>query len=321
MTEKSEYSDSAYDDFSPHGVIAVNKPPGPSSYDVIRIIKKSCALPRKWKIGHLGTLDPFASGVLVVALGKAVRYSQYFLHVEKSYRARLILGSETDTLDPTGSIVKTDDIPPNWKEIVHKIVGNFRGEISQIPPSFSAKQIDGVRAYKKARKGESPDLKPISVTIYSIGVSQIGDNWFDFECDVSSGTYIRSLGRDIANALGTCGHLAGLTRLRAGNFLIHQSIPLKEIETNGRTALLANLKGIEPLINHLHPITVSEICFDKILNGVKLNRHDINSELPLNASVDSVFRIMSDSGEFISLGKSSDEGTIIPFKQWVTDDI
>lgn len=303
---------------STHGILVLDKPPGPSSYDCIRLIRKYCGLSPKWKIGHLGTLDPFACGVLVIAFGKAVRYAEYALHSDKAYKARVYLGEETDTLDNTGKVIHQRDIPLDWIGRLPSVIAEFEGEIEQVPPSFSAKHVDGKRSYKSAREGDLIELDPVKVTIHEIGLDKIGENWFDFSCVVSSGTYIRSLGRDIARRLGTVGHLVGLERTSVANFSITIAIPLKALEIGGMDVLDHHIKKVEMLLEYLPAIMISHDGEAKIDYGKKIIDTDILEKGLNNFLEGNVVRIINESHDFLSLGRVGYDGGIIPFKPWST---
>jgi len=299
----------------PHGLLPINKPPGPSSFDCIRVIRKSCSFPRKWKIGHLGTLDPFASGVLIIALGQAVRYAEYGLHSVKKYRARLWLGDETDTLDPLGQVTDSKPVPDDWKERLDEIVNQFTGVISQVPPAFSAKQVDGKRAYKAARDGKIMELKPIEVEVKSLEFGEPDENWVDFVVEVSGGTYIRALARDIAKALGTAGHLIGLERISAGPFSIDEALPLESIKAGCTSVYKYHLYPVDRILSHLPECIVGETAIEKISHGRKLVGGDFESGLPEFDGETGTVRIHDTDGNFRALGRT-DGDSIIPFKPW-----
>jgi tRNA pseudouridine55 synthase len=302
-----------------HGLIAVDKPPGPTTYDVIRFLRRTCCLDRKTRMGHLGTLDPFASGVVVVAFGQAVRYAQFALRLDKTYRARLWLGDETDTLDPTGKVVESSPVPSDWKDRLTNIRDRFIGEIEQMPPAFSAKQVDGKRAYNSARRGEAVALKPARITILELEFSDWGDNYVDFTCRVSSGTYIRSLGRDLAKAIGTTGHLVGLERTSVGPFSSEITIPFDAFEIGGRDVLEHHLKPIDMLLVDLPGVVLARGSEMKVVHGKELETSDIDSFPDGSEQID-VVRIMDSDGLFRSLGRMNEStGRIRPFKPWVYD--
>jgi len=302
----------------PHGLLLLNKPPGPTSFDCIRFLRRTCNLPPKWKLGHLGTLDPFASGVMIIALGQAVRYSSFGLKSDKCYRARLWLGDETDTLDPTGNVTDSQTVPPGWKDKLDDIAAIFTGTIEQTPPAFSARHINGKRSYELARKGETPELKPTTVEIYSLQFTGSDENWVDFVCHVSGGTYIRSLASDIARELGTVGHLLGLERTRSGKFPIGESIPFPAFETGGAQVLMHHLKPVTRILDHLPALIIKTSIEEKLLHGKALEPDDLGSEFPEPTGDAVTFRIMDENENFRALGRFNDDSSsIIPFKPWL----
>ena len=209
------------------GFINFLKPPKMSSTRAVSFIKKLS----KEKCGHLGTLDPFACGVLPIALGKATRLFDYLINKTKIYKAVFRFGIETDTLDLDGQITKTNDKVVTIDEI-NSVLDEFTGIISQMPPKFSAKKINGERAYTLARNGESVELKPAKVQIFKISAQDFGNNEFAFEIHCSGGTYIRSLCRDIANRLNTCAVMICLIRTSSGFFNIQSSKTEEQLKDN-----------------------------------------------------------------------------------------
>ncbi|MCQ2556296.1 MAG: tRNA pseudouridine(55) synthase TruB, partial [Clostridia bacterium] len=183
------------------GILPINKPIGWTSFDVCNKLKHLLKTP---KIGHLGTLDPMASGVLLVTVGKATKLFDLFQEKHKTYLAKFKFGYLTDSLDATGNILKENGLIPTEEEIL-SVLPKFVGEINQIPPQFSAKSINGKRAYDLARDGKTVDLKPCKVTIYNIKLLNYANAELTLQIECGSGTYIRSIGRDIATELDTFG--------------------------------------------------------------------------------------------------------------------
>ncbi|EQB13362.1 tRNA pseudouridine(55) synthase TruB [Sphingobium lactosutens] len=225
-----------------HGWIILDKPHGLGSTQAVsavkRVLRQSGA--GKWKVGHGGTLDPLATGVLPIAIGEATKLAGRMLDSDKIYDFTVAFGVQTDTLDLEGKVIAESDHRPTWSE-VEAILPRFTGPIEQIPPAYSAILIDGQRAYDLARKGEAVEMKTRSVTIYSLRASapprekngfarrRGGAEYLDkftFRAHVSKGTYIRSLARDIALALGTVGHVTMLRRVKAGPFTLDSAISL-----------------------------------------------------------------------------------------------
>jgi len=207
-------------------LFVVNKPLFVSSNQYLSRIK------RKYKVkkaGFSGTLDPFAKGCLIVAFGKYAKLFQYLKKTPKRYKATLFLGAYSDTLD-VEKISKVD-IPPKFDfDEIKKVVDNFKGKITQIPPKYSAKKINGIRAYDLARAGKDVDIKKIDVEIYDIKIINYSHPFLSFEAEVSEGTYIRSLGRDIAEKLGVHGSLTYLERLNEGEFIFDNEKPLDPLK-------------------------------------------------------------------------------------------
>ena len=254
-----------------HGWIIINKPLGPGSTQVVSAVKRALRLGGygKYKVGHGGTLDPLASGVLPVAIGEATKLSGRMLDADKAYDFTIGFGTETDTLDAEGKAVATSDVRPTLAQI-EALLPRFTGAIEQVPPAYSALKIDGERAYDRARAGEIFEIKTRAVTVYSLArkeedprtllLPQAGEGRDDglllssitLSATVSKGTYIRSLARDIAQALGTVGHVTMLRRSKAGPFTLAAAISLDKLEELAKarrleTALLPLTAGLDDI--------------------------------------------------------------------------
>ena len=216
-----------------NGLLLLNKPANLTSHDCIRRIKRS--LPKKHKIGHTGTLDPFATGLLPICLGQATKLAQYFLHLPKSYRAYLRLGYQTDTGDATGAIIKQADVPHLTQTGIESIFANMLGQQLQTPPMFSAKKQAGIALYKLARKGIDVERIPQSISVHALILHSFDDQHIDFSVTCSKGTYVRTLGESIAEALNSVGHLQKLQRVGIGKITLAYASDLP-IST-GATAL------------------------------------------------------------------------------------
>ena len=210
-----------------HGWIILDKPLGLGSTQAVSAVKRALreAGAPKTKVGHGGTLDPLASGVLPVALGEATKLCGRMLDATKAYDFTIRFGEETDTLDGEGVVIATSEVLPTRAQ-VEAILPRFTGPISQLPPAYSALKVDGERAYDLARAGKDVELKERDVTIHSLSLLDATDREATFSAAVSKGTYIRSLARDIALALGTVGHVTMLRRTKAGPFGLDQAISL-----------------------------------------------------------------------------------------------
>jgi tRNA pseudouridine55 synthase len=196
----------------------------------------------KTKVGHGGTLDPLAEGVLPIALGEATKLAGRMLDSDKIYAFTVLFGEETDTLDTEGPVIATSDVRPTLAE-VEAVLPRFTGPIEQVPPAYSALKVDGQRAYDLARAGEAVELKARAVTIHSLSILKSDEvaGEVTLLAHVSKGTYIRSLARDIAHALGTCGHVTYLRRIKAGPFREEQAISLDKLEEAAKGAGLEHL--------------------------------------------------------------------------------
>jgi tRNA pseudouridine55 synthase len=213
-----------------HGWIVIDKPVGPGSTRIVSAVKRALregGYP-KTKVGHGGTLDPLASGVLPVALGEATKLAGRMLGADKVYDFTIAFGAETDTLDAEGGVVATSDVRPAEAQI-EAVLSAFTGVQQQVPPAYSALKVDGRRAYHLSRAGADVALKARTVTVHSLAVSSHGPDSVTLRARVSKGTYIRSLARDIARALGTVGHVAMLRRTKAGPFTLDQAISLDKM--------------------------------------------------------------------------------------------
>ena len=256
------------------GWIILDKPVGIGSTPCVSAVKRALreAGAAKTKVGHGGTLDPLASGVLPIALGEATKLAGHMLDASKSYDFTIKFGEQTDTLDLEGAVIATSDVRPNMAE-VDAVLDRFRGPIEQVPPVYSALKVDGKRAYDLARAGGEVRLNTRSVTVHALILQSSDERSATFSAIVSKGTYIRSLARDIALALSTVGHVTMLRRTQAGPFDLSQSISLDKLADLARACLLDG--AVLPLIAGLDdipalPVTPEEA---KLLRfGQKLDR-------------------------------------------------
>lgn len=226
------------------GFVNVYKPKGITSNYVLTKIKKTFNIK---KVGHMGTLDPLASGVLPVAIGKATKMFNYFQDYTKTYVAEITFGYETTTLDSEGEIVKKDNKIITFNEFKN-VLDSFPKSYDQMPPNFSAKKINGTKAYKLARQNIDFELKPKKVNIYGFSnLKQIENNVFEFMVSCSSGTYIRSLVKDIANVLNTCATMTNLERVATGVFNKYNSVNLEDLLKENN--LENNIISLENIFN------------------------------------------------------------------------
>lgn len=229
---------------SVHGWIILDKPLELGSTQAVSAVKRNLRaagynmkLKGGIKVGHGGTLDPLASGILPIALGEATKLTGRMLDASKTYDFTVKFGEETETLDLEGKVVATSDVRPMAAEIA-SVLPSFTGPIEQVPPAYSALMIDGVRAYDRARRGEAVDMPTRAVMIHTLDLIDAGEDWATLRAHVSKGTYIRSLARDIALALGTRGSVTMLRRLSAGPFTLEHAISLDSLNEIGQGAAL-----------------------------------------------------------------------------------
>jgi tRNA pseudouridine55 synthase len=209
------------------GVLNINKPPGVTSHDVVERVRK---ILHERRIGHTGTLDPLATGVLVLCAGRATRIAQYLEAGEKEYKAVMRIGVTTDTLDADGRVLETKSyVPPARQKIIEALLG-FTGPTMQRPPAYSAVKVAGVPSYKLAREGKAELLKPRPVTIFSIELTAFEDPTVSLTVRCSKGVYIRTLCAELGDALGMGAHLTGLERTRSGCFSIDRSVTLERLQ-------------------------------------------------------------------------------------------
>jgi len=283
-----------------NGILIIDKPAGITSHDVVNRVRR---ILRTKRVGHTGTLDPFATGVMVVLVGQATRLAQFLDKDEKEYVADVRFGFETDTGDRSGrrkekgemrKIVKKDDIAA--------VLPRFQGKIEQVPPMFSAKKVDGKKLYELARAGETIERKAVNVTISQLEIlSDLEPNALEPETwnlklsvRCSAGTYIRTLAEDIARVAGSAAHLAELRRTAAGSFTIDQAITIEELQQldDPATALIP----MESAVSHLPKFKLREDRIAKTRNGMSTRTFDFECAEGEPVSM------MSESGELIAIG-------------------
>ncbi len=253
------------------GFVNIIKPTGMTSSDVVCKIKKILHMK---KVGHLGTLDPAASGVLPVAVGKATKFFDYFLSKDKKYTAVVKFGISTDTLDSFGNITKTDKYIDINENDINKVLSEFVGEIEQYPPKFSALKVNGKKAYELAREGVEFELKPRKISVYSINLRKKTDkNTFIFDVHCSAGTYIRTLFADIAEKLHTVAYVPVIIRTKSGAFEMKNAVTLEEFEKEQKVI------SIEEIFADAKVIEINDLQAKKVLNGVRMCVNELGVEI------------------------------------------
>lgn len=248
----------------PDGFLNLLKPPGMSSFLAVHLVRR--LLPRGCKVGHMGTLDPAAAGVLPIGIGAATRLFDYVTEKKKLYRAELCIGAATDTQDATGQVVET--LPPVSLDCIRGVLPRFIGKILQSPPLYSAIHIDGKRAYELAREGKAPQRLPErEIEVYDISfVGESGENRCLLDISCGKGTYIRTLLHDIAHAAGSAGHMSLLIRLASGVFSIEDAVTPEELRQASQQGVLPLLPLDAPIL-HLPRLDLPASALSSVRNG------------------------------------------------------
>ncbi len=245
------------------GILLMDKPAGCTSFDVVRRVKKAL---RVRKIGHLGTLDPFATGLLPLCIGEATKLAPFLMPEPKTYRATVKLGEDTDTQDLTGEVVTRGETLPR-PEAVYAAAARFVGEIEQTPPMYSAVHYQGQRAYKLARRGEKVELPPRKVTIYRLEVEAVALPEVAITVTCSQGTYIRTLAADLGAVLNCGGHLTALRRLTVGGFRVEEALPLAALENLSLEELTGRIIPLRDCLPGLRPAPVEPEAAQRLRQG------------------------------------------------------
>ena len=274
-----------------NGFLNINKAADMTSHDVINRVRK---IFHTKKAGHAGTLDPFATGVLPVAVGRATKFIEYLADCDKSYRAEILFGVETSTGDITGEIVNRAECQLQSINAVDSVLNSFVGMIEQIPPKYSAIKINGRKAYELARKNIEFDLPSRQVTIYKLNLIDRTENTLIVDVDCSKGTYIRSLAVEIGRRLNNFATLKSLQRTRVGNFFIDDSITLEELQKVGESALI----DVESCLDHIEKFDLPSYRRKAFLTG-------LSTRIDQNFVDGKIFRVYVDN-EFIGVGKIVD---------------
>lgn len=284
----------------PAGFFNINKPGGWTSHDVVAKVR---SLFQIQKVGHAGTLDPMATGVLPICVGKGTKVVEYLLEADKGYRAVLRLGEETDTLDATGKILHRSDLRVTEDEF-RSVLGEFIGRIEQVPPMYSAIKVQGVPLYKTARAGQRLERRPRSVTIRFLEMLSFEDRDVSLEVVCSKGTYIRSLCADIGQRLSCGAHLLRLERRRSGSFQLEDAISIAELEglvASGKAE--SRLYPLDRVLSGFPIVRVSDQAAVKCCQGLPFSRSCIH-ELPEDFSRGDLVRIHDPSGRLIAIGRA-----------------
>ena len=269
-------------------IIRINKEKGYASHDAVYKIKKMF----NTKVGHTGTLDPNATGVLPILLGKGTKISKYLIEHDKEYEVVLQLGVKTTTADEEGEIIEEKEVLKESLEQleIERILKSFIGKIKQMPPKYSAIKVNGRKLYEYARKGQEVEIKPREVEIYNIEITNIQKEkkQIEFKVSCSKGTYIRTLCEDIAEKMRTVGYMKELKRTKVGNFNIEQAITLGQLQEKENIKIIT----IEEMFKDKEEIILEDSKIILLLNGVKMNMEKPNG----------IYRIYNKQNKFIGLG-------------------
>lgn len=265
-------------------VLPVDKPEGPTSHGVVQVARKALGQRR---IGHTGTLDPFASGLLLLCVGRATRLAEYLGALDKTYEAVALLGRTTDTLDREGTLVEER---AGWESLdaarIREALVGFRGEIEQVPPQYSAKKVGGVAAHRIARRGDSVELAPSRVRVYTLELTDVDLPRIGLRITCSTGTYIRALARDIGEVLGVGAHLVSLRRTAMGSFSVERALAFDALGDSEAVRATA----LDPLdaLAHLPTLAVDRDAAARLLHGGSVPFLDEGQRGPVTVSHDGV---------------------------------
>jgi tRNA pseudouridine55 synthase len=256
------------------GLLIVDKPGGMSSHDVVNKVRR---LFDERSVGHLGTLDPLATGVLPLLLGRYTRLAQYYGKQDKEYTGCIRLGFSTDTYDCDGTATSEPVAVRMSEASVERAVATMRGDILQVPPPFSAKKVKGVPAHRLARKGEAPELPPVQIRVDDFNVQLAGPDEASFHATVSSGGYIRCLAHELGQKLGCGAHLETLRRVRAGAFCLDQAVALHALEEMDSSARIHTLLSAARILPEMPSLRADSGTVTRLRNGMQVNLPEFSS--------------------------------------------
>ena len=260
-----------------NGLLVLDKPSGVTSHDVVAIFRRATG---EKSIGHLGTLDPMATGVLPLLLGKYTRLAQFFGQAEKDYTGHIRFGFATDTFDAEGAAATDPCSLTQSLEELRALARHFHGEMDQLPPIFSAKKINGVAAHKLARAGAEVPVKAARITIHNFALTSLDGDTAAFTMSVSAGGYVRSVAHELGELAGCGAHLSSLRRTRAGAFSLAQAITLEQLKSSSVAELEALLPHPRTLLPEMPCVTVDDQLAGRLRNGMQVNLPDF-SQAPL----------------------------------------
>jgi len=287
-----------------NGVLVVDKPEGPTSHDVVAKARRALGTRA---VGHAGTLDPMATGVLVLAVGQATKLVQYLTAADKAYEATLALGEETDTLDAMGQVTARAEVPLDLsREAVQEAANRFLGTHVQRAPVVSAIKVGGERLHARTRRGERVDAPEREVTLHEVRIQQVRGSAVELALQCAKGFYVRAFGRDLARALGTVGHLTALRRTRSGPFRVEDAVPFEWLlagDEAQRTRLRARLLSLEEAAAELLRVELTEAGTRDAAHGRPIGAEGVGGEWIPEVGEEEVLALFSPAGRLVALGR------------------
>jgi tRNA pseudouridine55 synthase len=280
------------------GLLLVDKPAGWTSHDAAAYVRKTLWIKR---VGHTGTLDPDATGLILVLVGKATRLARYFDGDKKGYSAVMELGSETDTEDASGQITLECPVPELDAGQIEDVFHRFTGDIEQVPPMYSAVKVGGERLYKKARAGEQVERAPRKVSIEELHLTGIEGPLVSFEAVCSKGTYIRTLCRDLGKSLGSCAHMKSLRRTKVGDYLVRDALGLSEKPSKEEIAV--HIIPMRDMLQGVASAVVAGAAASGIMNGIS-PRPEGFIKIPEGVGTGQPVRLLDETGNLLAVGES-----------------
>jgi tRNA pseudouridine55 synthase len=281
------------------GILPIDKPEGPSSAQVVHRVKNMLGAK---KVGHLGTLDPFASGLLLIGINEGTKIADIFLGGVKTYRGVIALGIDTDTQDATGKIVMERPVPPLSAAQLRELERRFTGELTQVPPMFSALKKDGVRLYRLARQGKEVPREPRRIRIDALEVAPLGARELEFQTTCSRGTYVRTLAADMGRELGCGAHLKTLRRTACDHLTIENAFTLEELERRC-AAGAAPLLPLRDALSHLPAV----VWQSRLLSRLRLGQQELLAQIGRPRGCESMMSILDPRGALAALAQWTEE--------------
>jgi len=301
------------------GVLVVDKPPGPTSHDVVALVRRAIGISR---IGHTGTLDPLASGVLPLVVGRATRLAQFLSASDKEYIAEIALGATSETYDAEGPLTPAisglREAPPD-AEALERVLSQFRGTYLQMPPPYSAKKVGGTRAYKLARKNQPIELTPVPVTVHELETLAIDAHLLRIRVACSTGFYVRTLAHEIGARLGVGAYLVGLRRTRVGAFTLGDAVPLVEVQRGGPEAAPGHIIAMDRLLPELPAVVLNQAGAGRVSHGNVVTAEHLAeggepfpNDAPNRAGEAARVRLLNASGTLLGIAEYRPAGVLHP---------